>query len=276
MKKDKFTSGDGTSITCAVSNTQEGRPWIVILIPFGLRLEILKAFFDFFEPKYQILGWESRSILDPTDRKFPESEFSIDNHVMDFQSALSIHNIGSCILVGYCSGAGIALAAANRFPDLVGSLILVHGEYLMLDDKVCSTQFAIEIDSLLSLASKGEKQLDQVFKKIDSQRIESFSERPPGIDLPFTSINYLRRYAANYLHYKKGRFGELASSISQKTLVMSGALDAQVGVASSEKIHNLIPDSEIYTDPASDHYDILREDSNTHVAIWNYLYGQRQ
>ena len=56
---------------------------------------------------------------------------------------------------------------------------------------------------------------------------------------------------------------------------MSGKRDVQANVRSTEKIKELIQNSEIYIDPEEDHYGILREESDTMVTIWNYLYEQR-
>ena len=55
---------------------------------------------------------------------------------------------------------------------------------------------------------------------------------------------------------------------------MSGNRDVQANVTSTEKILELMPNSEIHIDPEADHYGILREESNTLVTIWNYLCDQ--
>lgn len=275
MNLNTVKSHDGFELNYAVSDIQKDKPWIALIIPFGLKLQMASHFFEFFKPHYNIITWETRSILDQTDRKVVDNEFAIENHTLDLHTVLKTCDVNRFIMVGYCSGAGLALAAGNRFPNLIESLILVHGEYTMLHNSDCTTQFASEIDSLLSLAAKDEEHLSLVFEKIQNERIEENSNRPDGIDLPFTELAYLRRYSANYLAYKDVDFENLARYVTHKTFIMTGDRDAQANVTSSEKINELMPNSTIYIDPDADHYGLLREDSQSMITIWNYLYEQR-
>lgn len=275
MKEQTVQSCDGIELKYAITEIKDRKPWIALIIPFGLKLKMAKYFFDFFEPHYNIVVWESRSILESSERKVVKNEFSIENHVMDMRVILDTCSVKKFVIVGYCSGAGLALAFANRYPQLIEDLILVHGEYTMLGDTSCTTQFASEIDSLLSLAGKDEEHLNLVFEKIKNDRFEENTDRPDGIDLPFTELVYLRRYAANYLDYKSTDFEHLARYVNHKTLLMSGNRDVQANVTSTEKISELMNNAEIHIDPEADHYGLLREDSNSMVTIWNYLYEQR-
>lgn len=275
MKQKTLVSHDGITLNYAVSDSHKEKPWIALVIPFGLKLQMAEHFFDFFEPQYNIVVWESRSILEDSDRKVIDNEFAIENHVLDLHTILDNCRSKKFILVGYCSGAGIALAAANRYPEMFENLILAHGEYTMLEDANCKTQFASEIDSLLSLAGKDEEHLNLVFTKIKDDRFEDSVNRPDGIDLAFSELAYLRRYAANYLCYKSVDYQNLAKYVPHRTLILTGERDVQANAVSSKKIAELIQHSEIHIDIDADHYEILRQDSTIMVMIWNYLYQQR-
>lgn len=250
------------------------KPCIALVMPFGLRLDLATAFFRFYSPHYSVLTWESRLILDPPGRIVRSKDFAIDNHVKDVATILRACEVSRAILVGYCSGAGIALAAAKSFPQLFTTLILVHGEYVLLSEKSCTTQFAMDIDSLLSLAAKSEKHARQVFEKVTSERPMENKNIPEGIDTPFTQLHYLHRYAINYLVYKSTDFKKLAQSVTHRSLLLTGNHDIQANVESTRKIHGLIGNAEIYVDPDGDHYGLLREDSKTMATIWNYLSEQ--
>ncbi len=275
MIEKKIISHDGFELKYSISQIQTEKPWIALIIPFGIKLWMARYFFNFFESQYNIITWESRSILNVSERKVVENEFTLENHIMDLHKVLETCSIKECTLVGYCSGAGIAMAAAARFPQLIDNLILVHGEYTLLNDSNCSTQFALEIDSLLTLAGKDERHLKLVFEKIQGDRLNSNLSRPKGVDLAFTNINFLRRYAANYLVYKEIDFESLARVITHNTLLMSGDLDVQSNVNSTQKICQFIKNSKSYIDPVADHYGLLRDESNTMVKVWNYLCEQR-
>jgi pimeloyl-ACP methyl ester carboxylesterase len=240
-------------------------------MPFGLKVELAEAFFRFYQPRYDVVTWESRLILDPSEREARPEDFAIINHVYDLVSVLRACRVSRAFLVGYCSGAGIGLAAANRFPQLFSSLTLVHGEYTLLSDESCTTQFAADIDSLLSMAAKSDAGARQVFERVSSDRPLVNKHIPEGVDAPFTRLPYLRRHAMNYLAYKSADFKKLARSVVNRSLLLTGDRDTQANVESTRKIHGLMRNADIHVDPDADHYGILREDSKTLATIWNYL-----
>ncbi len=276
MKESVAVSADGVSLSYAVGEFKEGRPWLALIIPFGLRVSVAKPFFDFFQPQYNVVSWESRLILAPDEVPSPPDAFELSRHVKDFEVVLTACSIKKCILVGYCSGAGIALGAANRYPNRISSLALVHGEYVLLNEPECSTPFAREIDSLLTMAHRDENHLRQIFEKLQKDRLDAGDNRPDGIDLPFSKLSYLRRHAQNYQSYKKADFQKLARVVSHRTLLMSGKRDAQANVASTIKIKDILPNSVLHVDDQADHYGILREDSSTLITLWNDLVEQRR
>jgi len=240
-------------------------------MPFGLRIELADAFFKFYRPRYDVVTWESRLILDSSEREVGQEDFAIIKHVYDLVSVLRACGVARSSLVGYCSGAGIGLAAANRFPQLFTSLTLVHGEYTLLNEQSCTTQFAADIDSLLSMAAKSDEHARQVFEKVNNDRPLANKNLPEGIDTPFTQLPYLRRHALNYLAYKSTDFKKLARSVTHRSLLLTGNRDAQANAECTRKIHGIMRNAEIHVDPDADHYGILREDSKTLATIWNYL-----
>ena len=128
-----MTSDDGVAINYAQSEIKSNAPWLVLIIPFGLKTVLAKEFFDKFAGDYNVMTWESRLILADEEYQVKQAELSSESHLADLFALLQLHNIESAILVGYCSGAGIALAAAAKDRQLFSKLLLVHGA---LDDNV--------------------------------------------------------------------------------------------------------------------------------------------
>jgi pimeloyl-ACP methyl ester carboxylesterase len=275
MREDVAVGPDGVKLHYAVSEHQEGKPWMALIIPFGLRVTVAKPFFDFFHPQYNIVSWEARLILSPDEQPGPPDAFELCRHVNDFEVVLATCNVRRCVVVGYCSGAGIALGAANRYPRRISHLVLAHGEYVLFDEPGCSTRFAREIDGLLTMAHTDENHLQKIFEKVNEERLDAGDHRPQGIDMPYSQPAFLRRYAQNYQAYKKVDFRKLARFVSHRTLLMTGKKDAQANVASTVKIKNAMPNSTLHVDEAADHYGILREDSTTLTTLWNHLCEQR-
>lgn len=273
MRVDTVLSHDEVPLTYACEYAGEDKRWIVLIMPFGMRVTLAKAFFDFYQPRYNLVTWESRLILHEQPREVAVADLSVDMHVQDLLSVVRACKITQAILVGYCSGAGIALAASNAAPELFSSLLLVHGEYALLDEDDCTTRFATEIDSLLSMAARSDKYAQQVFEKIDGERLNGAAQVPEGMDTPYTSPSFLRRHALNYLAYKSTDFKALAQTASHRTLLLTGERDIHANVQSTRRIYQLMSNAGLHVDPVSDHYGMVREDSNTMVTIWNYLYA---
>lgn len=275
MKEAVAAGFDGVRLTYATTDFREGKPWIALIIPFGLRTAIAKHFFDFFEPQYNVVTWESRLILSAGEESVATDAFMRQRHIRDFEAVLAACNIRKCVVVGYCSGAGIALSAANRYPHRISELILAHGEYVLLDQPGCSTQFAIEMDGLLTMAHADENHLRKIFEKVSNDRLDRNEHRPAGIDLPFSRLEFLKRYAQNYHAYKKADFLKLARFVTHRTFLMTGKMDAQANVAGTRKIAGAMSNATVHVDERSDHYGVLREDSDTLTTLWNHLCEQR-
>jgi pimeloyl-ACP methyl ester carboxylesterase len=271
MKTKILTTQDGIELRYAYAACEPDKPWIALIIPFGLDVEITAPFFEFFQSHYNVFAWESRSILEASDRECSVSELSIDRHVADLLDIMDDLHIDEAILVGYCSGAGIALAAINQQPNRFSQLILAHGEYTMLGNRHLVTQFAGDMDVLLSLAASSAERAQLVFDKINNERFDANLPRPAGLDRPFSDVRFLKRYANNYLAYKSVDFERLAAEVAHPTLVMAGRKDVQVNVESAQKIASLIRGASIFIDPDADHYGILTQDSPTLIAVWNNI-----
>lgn len=266
-----LSTRDGVNVRYAYCADAPGNPWIALVMPFGLDLALAQPFFDFFRSHYNVCTWESRSILEDSMRECTVEEFSIDRHAEDLFAVLEALQVERAILVGYCSGAGIALAAANLAPNLFTTVVLAHGEYTLLSRPDCTTPFAADMDGLLSLAASGDERAKLVYEKIHNERFDFGGERPHGLDVPFSELRFLKRYARNYLAYKANDYEQLATEVSHPALLLAGGRDIQVNTTSSQRIHARMPNADLFVDPEADHYGLLRSDSNTMIAVWNYL-----
>lgn len=271
MNQQRVQSHDGFTLTYGYSEHAVDRPWVVLIIPFGLKVELARPFFDFLSTDHNVLSWESRLILDPPEQRVGTDDLTVDKHVADLMTVLDSRGISRTRIVGYCSGAGIALAALKAHPDRFSDVVLVSGEYVMLRDASCVTQFGSDIDSILPMASKDSKTAQFILDRIQLDATRRGPRAPDGINLPFSSVHYFHRYAMNYLSYRAANFAEMARSLNKRTLVIAGQCDQQTNVASSQKIQQLIAGSSLLIEPEGDHYELLRAGSNTMVAIREFL-----
>lgn len=271
VKEITVKSHDGVPLRCVYSEKAKDYPWIVFVLPFGLEVHHARAFFDFFGEYYNIFSWQARLILDPPERELKHGELTVDNHVQDLFTIMDHLSLDKVIAVGYCSGAGISLAAANQAPHRFMHLVLVNGEYTLMHNASCVTQFGSDIDNILSIAAQDMNKAELIFEKIKGNVGFSAKDVPHGIDLPFSESHYLHRHGVNYLAYRECDFEECAKNITHDTYMLAGGKDAQSNLDSSQTIKSLIEKAELYVDPDGDHYEVLRPESKTLVQIWNNL-----
>ncbi len=271
MKEKTISSHDGVPLRYVISDQVEDGPWIAFIIPFGLKSNHAKAFFDFFSEFFNIFSWEARIILEPEDSQAETSKLSVDNHAQDLLTIMDDLELDEVTAVGYCSGAGIALVAANKAPERFDGLVLVNGEYTLMNKPDCVTQFGSDIDNILSIAAQDQDKAELIFDKIKGNINFDTKDMPDNIDLPFSESHYLHRYGVNYLSYRACDFEQMASNIEHETYMLAGEKDAQSNVQSAHAIKQLISNAELYIDPEGDHYEVLRPESKSLVQIWNYL-----
>jgi pimeloyl-ACP methyl ester carboxylesterase len=216
--------------------------------------------------------WEARLILAPAERSIRAGELTVGNHVADLLAVLDACGIERATLVGYCSGAGIALAALKAAPHRFDDLVLVNGEYTLLKEPSCVTQFGSDIDNLLPMASRDLKTAQFILDRVPfDKRFQNGRAPPPGIHLPFSQVHYFHRYGLNYLSYRATDFEMLAREVRRRTLLISGERDLQTNVSSSLRIQQCIPGSRMWVEPEGDHYELLRQGSSTLGEVRSFL-----
>ena len=271
------TTSDGVQIRYSCSDLASGKPALLFVIPFGLRLDIAQPFIDHFKDSFRVICWEARLILAPAERPVSGKELTVERHVADLFAVLDACEVEQAHIVGYCSGAGIALAAVNLDPDRFGILVLVSGDYALLGQSACVTQFGRDIDSLLPMASKDQKTAKFILDRLpDQHKLLSARPVPEGIKLPFSEAHFFHRYALNYLSYRSTNFQELASTVNKRTLLVACERDLQTNVHSSVQIQKHIRNSSIVIEPEGDHYELLRDATRVLGVTREFLAGAHE
>ena len=268
---------DGVPIRYACSEQASEKPALLFIIPFGLRLDLAKPLFERFQDTYRVICWEARLILAPETQSVSQQDLTVDHHVADLFAVLDACGISQAHIVGYCSGAGIALAAVTARPDRFGAMVLVSGEYTLLNQPACVTQFGRDIDCLLPMASRDRKTAQLILERMPAQnKLSSERQIPDGINLPFSQAHFFHRYALNYLSYRAVDFERLASSVTNRTLLIACQRDLQTNIESTMKIRKLIGNSSLHIEPEGDHYEVLRSRTRVMSMIGDFLAGESE
>lgn len=266
MLHETIESFDGRPLNVFSTEFAPERPSAVLALPFGVRHGIAEQFYAVLAPHVNLTTWESRFVLDlEADRS--DASFDVDFHVRDLVH-VARHAGGKLgggdaagrpiDVIGYCSGAGIGLLAAARYPQVVRRLALISGEF-MLPAAVCKqTSFQREVDMLLPAAATSQKAARNLFEKISASRVEAQSEFHGFISLPFSGADYLYRYGVNYLAYRSVDFLAAAGEVSQPTLVMAATDDRQVTPESAHIVRARLPNAGDVLTVEGDHYELCR------------------
>lgn len=267
-----ITTQDNIQLTYATSVEnlpgEHGKTWVIFVVPFGINVALAEPFFEYFSSQYHVLVWESRLILSQTDENTPQSAFDVEQHVADLTQIMAACHIQSAALVGYCSGAGVALKAAQTMPQAFSHLVLVSGEYTLLDQPDCMSQFGQDVDSLLPIASESHDSAQFI---IDRLSFLSNPNVPDGVHRVFSNAEQFQQFAKSYLSYKSQDYAAIARQISLPALVIAGGADEQTTVSSSEFIQAQIANSQFYVSPDADHYALLRPQSEFFQLIEQFL-----
>lgn len=268
---------DGVHIRYVCSELSSAKPALLFVIPFGLKLDLAQPFIDLFKDSFRVICWEARLILAPAEHPVSQQDLTVEHHVGDLFAVLDACQVEQAHIVGYCSGAGIALAAVNVNPERFGALVLVSGDYALLSQSACVTQFGRDIDQLLPLASKDRKTAQFILDRLpDQHKLVNVRQIPEGIKMPFSQAHFFQRYALNYLSYRSVNFQQLASTVTHRTLLIACERDLQTNVHSSMQIQKHMKNSSIFIEPEGDHYELLREATRVLGVTRDFLTGARE
>jgi pimeloyl-ACP methyl ester carboxylesterase len=264
-------SFDGYAISAFHSHLVSEKPYVIIVLPFGLRPKAASELYTRLSPQFNVLTWQSRSIVDCPASAAADVVLTPQMHANDMVQVLRHFRVRTSGVIGFCSGAGIALLAAAECRMMIDRLALVCGEY-MLPPGVCpQTNFQREVDSLLPLAAMSRKNAASLCEKLTSGRGKAESEFDEDVALPFSNPEYLYRHGINYLSYRQVDFRDVARSVPHRTLLISTENDKQVTVQSSQLIAELLANKKQHIVLPGDHYEILRGRAEMVEALTAFL-----
>ncbi|MCB1035841.1 MAG: alpha/beta hydrolase [Acidobacteria bacterium] len=269
----------GAVLRCGYTPPDPARRTLMIALPFGVPLSVAEAAFARFGGAFNVVTWESRLVLNLEQSFNGDEPMGPEQHAADMVRILEDLGVERCLLIGYCSGAGISLFAARRYPEVFEELILVNGEYqLFRKPGHTSTDYQRSIDTFLPVVATSRQQAAFIFSKmaeiskVSKQGKETELDRQ--INLPFSQEETLYRYAANYMAYRDFDALEVAAGLRQATFVLSGGKDAHSSVENSQAVERSIAGARWFVDDQGDHYEFCRPGSVILDEIDRYLAGK--
>lgn len=275
MQEISIASDDGYRIRTFVGPWDAGRATIIFVLPFGAAVDMVKPFCLRMLCQFNVVTWQARLILDDPKLTPDISRNTPEMHVADMVSILSVLSVQKADVIGYCSGAGIALLAARRHPNRLSRLALVSGEYVLPERTCPRSRYQSDIDSLLPLAATGRNSAIAIFNKLNLRHARDGDPIASAVTLPFSHPETLYRFAVNYLAYRQLDLLEVAGQVPHLALVAVGGRDEQVTVRSSELVQQRLRGGSLHIDPTADHYDVCRGVTTLNDAVLRFLSTER-
>ena len=163
----------------------------------------------------------------------------------------------SITVVGYCSGAGLAINLVAVTELNIDILILVAGEFLT-GEPSHQTDFSRGMDQILKMALRSQREAEVVSNSMRKMR-EMMSDSDAWALAnfnPFQDGAYLYFYAQAYHKYKKNNYLELAHAIDNEVHFVYGKSDEVVSSKAGENMLAIFQKTKIWFEEG-DHKSIF-------------------
>lgn len=276
MLKQTVGSYDGRSLNVFHTAVRPNLPNLALVLPFGVRQGMASQLYSVLAPRFNLITWESRFVL---DLEADQSDDCIEasDHVRDLLHVLELFQrrgtrlLSQFNVVGYCSGAGVALMAAAQYPQLIRSIALVSGEFVLPASLCRQTGFQREVDLLLPAAATSKERARHLYEKIAASRRAAASEFHEFTSVPFSTAEHLHRYGLNYVAYRSVNFLEVARRVTQPAMVLATLGDQHVSTDSSRIVSKELPCAPVVSTVEGDHYELCRGNRSVTELLSEFL-----
>jgi thioester reductase-like protein/pimeloyl-ACP methyl ester carboxylesterase len=142
---------DGMPLRIYTSDARGKTETVVLVNAFGMPVTVFDALAKVLAPHVRLLSWTSRGVPELTGVLDDESA-RFSRHVDDLEDVLAAHGVHRAHLIGYCTGADVALSFATRSPERVQSLTLAHGAFVGISS--ARTAFATSLETIARRAAR--------------------------------------------------------------------------------------------------------------------------
>jgi nucleoside-diphosphate-sugar epimerase/pimeloyl-ACP methyl ester carboxylesterase len=259
----------------AVADPADGgaaRPVVVLVNAYGMPVDFMLPLARCLQTRFRVLTWESRGVPDVAS-PFDTARIAVGDHAADLGALLDAHGVQEAHVVGWCTGAQIALRFASENPERVRGLVLLNGCYTLppevqiteyrelirelMTDVAANPAFAQSYYDLIYGRSTGpaggaRKGADTV------STVLNFTE-PELLHLtsaPFQSPEALYRYAAMVARFYEEPDHAWTIGVMAPTLLVTGERDVIAHPDETVEVARRIPGAELAVLPEGTHFSL--------------------
>jgi pimeloyl-ACP methyl ester carboxylesterase len=261
VQEARIASFDGVAIRAYSAGGTGGRECVLIALPLGAKPSLIEPAVSELARSYNVLTWEARLILEPEVELPDRAALSIQANVEDVTAILAAFEISSAFLIGYCSGAAVALHAAAASWGWLKGVALVNGAYFRQDGACDCTQYEKDVMALMPTVASDYRSASYVHAKFFKNH--SFSrngnrEFREEFERPYASADSLYRFGVGLHNFMLSDLRGVAREVKAPAFVATGKRDDQTHYSSSLLFRSELGNGEIVVDEAGDHYEFCR------------------
>jgi pimeloyl-ACP methyl ester carboxylesterase len=264
----QILSTDGARLRVYASPRSRG-PRIVLVNAYGMPVELLEPLAGRLRPHAALATWDARGLPSMQERT-EDFSYTVREHGEDLSAVLAYVGWTDAHVVGWCTGAVVAMQRAIDSPQTFRSLVLMNGGFR--GDGIELTPYQRALHAVmpqiaasrthaaayhrLSFANRRRGTAASSFRDEDRAAHLSISSDPelaPLTSLPFQTVENLFAYARSVASLEPASAREL-NRIAVPTLLLSGPRDEVVFESSSRWVAGQIPDARFRRVPEGDHF----------------------
>jgi pimeloyl-ACP methyl ester carboxylesterase len=251
-----------------------GRP-LVLINAYGVSDDFWTPLADELARSFTVITWNIRGLDDAFDGR----EMRVADHVDDLVEILDRCGFERADVVGWCSGAKIAIAAASLHPEYVRAQTLLCPNVMPLGDgfETCVTPLQRNLLTVAKLVARRPELAPSIVDSIrdleairgtDGAELEVASPQVKALIMqPFVSSAGVRRYAAMLLDYYQYDVRPMMAALSVPTLVVAARQDRIVDPRIAIEAARRIRDARLAVMDESDHHCPLTDTARIASAI---------
>ncbi|MDP2228293.1 MAG: alpha/beta fold hydrolase, partial [Moraxellaceae bacterium] len=280
-------STDGTQLNLYVRDNPTAYKTVVIINAFGMPVDFVVPLSERLCRDHRVITWESRCL---PSNAMPASSAaaSIGAHVQDLQAILDHLGLEQVHLVGWCTGATVAIRFAAEFPHRTESLSLLSGGYNL--SGAHETPFQINMREIMPLIAADKDQarffFETLFKQTDFNGVED-GEASSSLNRILSSTNPRHAHLTSFPFRNEGVLFNYARLINalisepiekditriiKPCLVATGLMDVTASPESSIVVSEFLSGSDLFVDPESDHF-MLHDNKLLHRRVHEFING---
>jgi len=279
-----LASRDGLALQQFSTGVADG-PVVVLVNAMGMPSEFMRPLAsDLALRGYRVLSWESRGVPN-LEAGFRPDRCGVGNQADDLEDLLDANDVARATVLGWCSGAQVALRFASQRPNRVSRLVLVNGAYslwrscafLPFQDgmngvtPLCAT--SPESAALISAVIIGQVMGTGGSDELSQQVAPLVSAVPPEVVHltagVFADGERLYRYSNMEQEFLKEPDHAWTEGVRAPTLVIAGDANVMVNPASSQEIARRIAGSRLHVVSGGNHYmHYLRADCRAEIIAF--------